>query len=461
MADQPADGCAAENELDDGQPEQPPGEHDRQEVPDRHGPAGRLPGPPTDGRQMQQRPEHDAQGEHAALGVDVPHLAEGILGDGLDNVLEAPQDDPRSAEGQEHVRGQQTAGRHAEEGCADPLHQREVDRCRAIDAIEGRVEPIVELQQFVAGQPLLRSPEVGEFELVAGDRVADAAERDEAPLHDRVEEFVYELRAGGLLHQKPGRQAGRLDCRLEPRPQRRAGGNVGRLHRSRQQSRSDEPHPFRQVERGEPGGGVERMPMNQHQPLAGERHRQRPPAGGEQPAQQLRAKALPLRIDADLLEIVEQPCLRGPRRAPRLLDEVVDECLRIGESRGVEIEGPAKPSGKGIDLPVEPTGRRSSGVWPRRRRPPLIERGADEVALESGAIGLPAEGGRPRPEPGGPARGSRCVAASRLVPGLGLGIEHRRQGAVEKIFCVDERREPLGHRIRIVQRRKPDRDGCR
>jgi len=40
-----------------------------------------------------------------------------------------------------------------------------------------------------------------------------------------------------------------------------------------------------------------------------------------------------------------------------LLDEVADECLRIGDSRGVEIEGPAEPSGKGIDLPVEPRKR--------------------------------------------------------------------------------------------------------
>ena len=187
MVHQPAHGAAAEKLLDRRQPEKPPRECDQDEMRDGGRPAARLPRGRADGRQVEQRPECDPDREHAAAGVHMPHLTERVFRDRLDDVLEAPEDDPGTTEGEQDVRGEEPAGRHAKERCADPLHQREIERRGAIDAVERRGQPVVELQQLVAGQPLRRSLKIGQLELVAGDGVADAAKRDETPLHDHVE----------------------------------------------------------------------------------------------------------------------------------------------------------------------------------------------------------------------------------------------------------------------------------
>ena len=93
----------------------------------------------------------------------------------------------------------------------DPLQPAEVDLAAMVDAIEGDGQFRVGAEQGIAAEELARPGQVGQLQPVAGQRVAEIAQGEEAAVHDAVEQLLDDLVAGHALDIGARLQAGLVE----------------------------------------------------------------------------------------------------------------------------------------------------------------------------------------------------------------------------------------------------------
>ena len=83
-----------------------------------------------------------------------------------------------------------------------------------------------------------------------------------------------------------------MDRRRDPWTKRLTGRRVGGLEGHTHELVGPLPNRLRKPDRRHAGGRVDGVPVDQHEPLAGERRGERPPSQREEPAEQLRPETL-------------------------------------------------------------------------------------------------------------------------------------------------------------------------
>ena len=222
-----------------------------------------------------------------------------------------------------------------------------------------------------------------------------------------------------------------------------------------------EPHPIarRQPDRREPPRGAAQVDRDHDLAQVRPGPLERRPASRREPAEQVDGEDLALVVEADLLEVVEQPRLgrpEPPRRAVEQDRQGSAPPVRLGV---VERERPLEPPDQEVELGPGVEARRL-GPRPRRvpRGPGPENRGSDHVAPRRDGLGASDQPARHPPgrlyRPGRlllpplPYRLRLRLRARRLGPGGGrLGIGRASQ----------PRRREEGRAIDVACQRRADR----
>ena len=136
------------------------------------------------------------------------------------------------------------------------------------------------------------------------------------------------------------------------------------------------------------------MAVYERRSLAGQRPDERHPAAGEGPREELRPVALPFRIDADLLEVVEQPGRLRPGRAGGHVEQAGDEHRSLLRRRLPEADGPIEPRDERCDPAGEALFRTAAGLLVctgHPPQPPLEQRSPHVITPADGRRGPAAK----------------------------------------------------------------------
>ena len=159
--------------------------------------------------------------------------------------------------------------------------------------------------------------DIAQLEVVPRQHIAHLSQRQEPALDNQVQAFLDDLAMGNAL-----RRIVRLEVDLiQGVPQQRRQTFSGPLfdpgRRGMQQSRQAGALHGPQSRRGQSPGRRSQMPAHQHIALMRQRPPQRPFSQRPDPFQCIDDEHIPLEIDTDGLQVVQQACVRVPEPLPR------------------------------------------------------------------------------------------------------------------------------------------------
>ncbi len=236
---------------------------------------------------------------------------------------------------------------------AQPLHPAQIELAAAIDAIQCQGQFAVGPQQLIAADQIARFRQVGQLEIVARDGVAQVAHREEIALADLIEQFLDEFLAGHALGQVLGYEPHRVerggDVRPDLLPKPGFHATLGLVN---QQGKLPalgvgKPH------HGQPPSRTPQVLEHEDIALIGQLPLDRAPSPGKGPFHQVDRVDLPLVVDADLLQVVQQACLGGPNAARRLMQQGKQRLLpRLG-TVGVQFQRGLQPADQAVDVQLD------------------------------------------------------------------------------------------------------------
>jgi len=130
-----------------------------------------------------------------------------VLVDLLEQQAQHEEDQPGQQERPNDEPGHPAAPPRPEAQRRRPLQVADVELPRPVHPVEQRPQAPVEADERVALEEVLRLLDVGQLELIARDRVAQLAERQEAVTDDAVEQLGDHLVERGPLDRAGRRQA--------------------------------------------------------------------------------------------------------------------------------------------------------------------------------------------------------------------------------------------------------------
>src|SRR5262249_51596002 len=263
-----------------------------------------------DVNQQEQEQAEDADGDPRAGRLQVQ-----VNPDEVDDLLNEDQRGEGAAKRQDQVESEPAADHRPEEQRRQPLQPAQVDLAAVVDAVQLYRKLAVETDQLIAQQHGVGPADIGQLELIAGDRVAQVAHRQEAALGDTIEHVLDDLLARDLLGVIRGAEADVLEGIGQARPQLLAEPLLAVVDRGAQQDAETAAVLVADVCLAQPFGGVAQVLDEQHVGL--QRHGPLDRLGAERddPLDEVNGVEVALVIDADFLQIVEQTGRRRPDAA--------------------------------------------------------------------------------------------------------------------------------------------------
>jgi hypothetical protein len=208
--------------------------------------------------------------------------------DQVEHLLNEDDSGEGRAERQRQEEGKPPARACAEGQGTGPLQPAQVELAAAVHPRGPVPQFPVGAEERVAAQELARAGQVGKFELVARQGVAQVAHVQEAAFGDPVEQLLDELVAGDALGEVLGQQADPAEGVPEQRPKAPAQPALGPVQGAVQQAGQLLPLGLGGPDRRQPAHGAAEVPGRQHQGLVGQRPHEGPAEGGVRPPDEVR-----------------------------------------------------------------------------------------------------------------------------------------------------------------------------
>ncbi len=256
-----------------------------------------------------------------------------------------------------------------------------------IDAVQQAAEFPIRFQQLIAGKELDRAGQVRQFQVAPRDRVPHVTHREKSPDGDDVQEFLNHLQDGNTFGNVLRNQAdlferlGRVGS--QSGPHLTFGGFSGFVQQLRKLSSFEAGKPGR----NQSASSAAQMLRHQHFTLVRQCPFDRLPSERKRPGGHINCVDLPLVIDADFLQVVEEFFVGVPESLAGVDQQTDQRAVPCAGILVIEpqrfLQSPDEPLDVGecsID-PVTDEFRRGES-----RRLHLRECGADRVAACKGAV---------------------------------------------------------------------------